>query len=389
MAVLWVRDGFEKELERSIDSYDDELGDVSGRYGTARDGISGYTDDGDVGDCNVYLKKRRQELQARRDAAAALREKAKTYVTSVVDADRAVANSIHKRSYDFYRQTGIGPQADNVWSLSWYLTKTTAQDFLRDAKGTTKRLVADIKDFYEKNKYVINIVLDVLAVVAAVALFALAGPGLIGILCLIGAAYALSKALYETATDCMALKAHNDGDEAEAEDLSSRTLTGDAVKAGAWLDGKLGTDFFETSVKCVLVGLEVCEFVCVVANFINAAKTCFNLKGLKSLDLRNMTQRSWAQSLVYAKMVNWGPGRFASINNWVKFGLMLTGFKITLDAGSLSETMRSFSHNMDANRTRLQEIKETAKSGKGRYTVLGKDGDKLAKDISNIIMATP
>jgi len=386
MAVLWVLEGYQKGFERQLGSYVDEMEGIRNRYEDAGSGMSAYAGDSVVNNSDIYLKKRRAAISKNLEEADNLKAKTEKYVQSVISADRILAGSIHKKSYDFYQKTGIGPQKDNAWSRGWNTIKTTAEDFWRDAKGTAGRIVKDIKDFYEEKKYIINIVTDVLMVAGAIALFVLAGPGIIGIICMIGAAYALSKALYETAADCMALEAWMNDDEAKAEDLAARTLRGDAVKAGEWLDQKMGTDFFESSVKVVLAGLEVCQFVCEVVTIVNVVKTCFNLQGLKSLDLRNMTRRSWAQSINYAKMTNWGTGRFLSVNNWVKFALTITGFSVASDAPNLTTTMSSIGENGGKNVSRMKELISVSNGGDGHFTTLESKGDALGKTIGQIIL---
>ena len=208
---------------------------------------------------------------------------------------------------------------------------------------------------------------------------------MIGVICLIGAIWATSKAIYELATDCLAAEAWLNGDEGKAEQLANRTLTGDIINAGEWLDEKLGTSFFKTAFKTVLVGLEICEFVTEVVSLINVIKSCFNLTKLKQLDLKNLTQRSWKQSLHYAEMTNWmAPDRFGSTLNWVKFALRMTGFSINISARNTNELFSSFVQNAEKNKSTIDKIK----SGKWfDVSAIGKISNGLSNDIVNIIMA--
>lgn len=385
MATLWVRDGYQAEFERKISSYTSKITDISDQYYKASQIVSDYSGDSNVNSSNVYLKKRRVALQDAVSAATALKNAANSYVDKIISSDVAVSKSIHKESYAFYKRKGIGPQKDTWGARSWNSIKTTASDFWHDAKNTTKKIVQDIKDFYEEYKYIVNIVVDFLAVAAAIALFSLASVTGVGVICLIGAIWATSKAIYELATDCLAAEAWLNGDEGKAEQLANRTLTGDIINAGEWLDEKLGTSFFKTAFKTVLVGLEICEFVTEVVSLINVIKSCFNLTKLKQLDLKNLTQRSWKQSLHYAEMTNWmAPDRFGSTLNWVKFALRMTGFSINISARNTNELFSSFVQNAEKNKSTIDKIK----SGKWfDVSAIGKISNGLSNDIVNIIMA--
>ena len=386
MATLWVRDGYQAEFERKISSYTSKITHIIDQYYKASQIVSDYSGDSNVNSSNVYLKKRRVALQDAVSAATALKNAANSYVDKIISSDVVVSKSIHKESYAFYKRKGIGPQKDTWGARSWNSIKTTASDFWHDAKNTTKKIVQDIKDFYEEYKYIVNIVVDFLAVAAAIALFSLASvTGVIGVICLIGAIWATSKAIYELATDCLAAEAWLNGDEGKAEQLANRTLTGDIINAGEWLDEKLGTSFFKTAFKTVLVGLEICEFVTEVVSLINVIKSCFNLTKLKQLDLKNLTQRSWKQSLHYAEMTNWmAPDRFGSALNWGKFALKMTGFSINISVRNTNELFSSFVQNAEKNKSTIDKIK----SGKWfDVSAIGKISNGLSNDIVNIIMA--
>lgn len=386
MATLWVRDEYQAEFERKISSYTSKITDISDQYYKASQIVSDYSGDSNVNSSNVYLKKRRAALQDAVSAATTLKNAANSYVDKIISSDVAVSKSIHKESYAFYKRKGIGPQKDTWGARTWNSIKTTASDFWHDAKNTTKKIVQDIKNFYEEYKYIVNIVVDFLAVAAAIALFSLASAtGVIGVICLIGAIWATSKAIYELATDCLAAEAWLNGDEGKAEQLANRTLTGDIINAGEWLDEKLGRSFFKTAFKTVLVGLEICEFVTEVVSLINVIKSCFNLTKLKQLDLKNLTQRSWKQSLHYAEMTNWmAPDRFGSALNWGKFALKMTGFSIDISARNTNELFSSFVQNAEKNKSTIDKIK----SGKWfDVSAIGKISNGLSNDIVNIIIA--
>lgn len=301
MAVLWVKNGFQKEFERKINSYTSKLSDIDGQYSSASQLISGYSGDSNVSTCNVYLKKRRSAIQTAIDSAKTLKQAADKYVSSVVSADTTISKSIHTESYSFYKKKGIGPQKDTWYARAWNSVTTTVSDFVHDAVATKDRIIADIKEFYEEYKYIFNVLGDILAVAGAIALFTFASLSGVGLIILIGATWALSKALYETVTDCMAVDAWSKGDTGRAEDLANRTLTNDMIQFGEFLDEKLGTDFMKSVFKGLTIALNVCELFATVATIFLAIEKVLNLDSLKSLDIRNLTHRSFKQSLYYGR----------------------------------------------------------------------------------------
>lgn len=395
MATLWVRDGYQAGFERKISAYTSKLCDISDQYYSAERIVNDYTGDSDVSSCNVYLRKRRNSLQDSVSAANSLKKKANTYVDNIISADKTVASTIHKDSYSFYKKKGIGPQKDSWIARAWNSVKTTASDFWHDAKETTKRIIQDVKDFYEEYKYLFNIAADFLKIVAALALFAVAGTTFIGIICFIGAMWALTKATYELATDCLAAEAWLNGDDAKAEDLANRTLTGDLIKAGEWLDQKLGTHFIETTFKVVLGGLEVCEFVAELMLLFDAFKQIFNLKlasngkPLRALDPNY--HATWAESIRNWKMVNWGGtlgngARFASVTNWLKFGGWSLKFSFAKDAKSTTDFIFSLFDNKSKNLERVKTIIKDPSSILKNLPGI-KESNELGKTIAGIILA--
>lgn len=371
MSMLWVHEGYQKEFSRKVDAYISEVTEVKTQYTKAYSQVSGYAGDSSISTANIYLQKRQKDLQRAIDSADNLKRKATAYVSNAVSADRLVSESIHKQSYSFYKSKGIGPQGDNFLARGWNSICTTASDFWHDVCGTTQRIIADIKEFYEDYKYVFNVLFDILAVSAALALFAMSGGTLLGIVCAIGATWATTKATYELATDCLAVEAWLNGDIGRAEDLSSRTLTGDLIKVGEWLDGEIGFGLFEPLFKCLAIGLEVCQFVATMMTIFNAFKDIFNLKlrsdGKPLTVLDHKYKATFAESVRNWRMTNWkgtiGNGaRFKSVTNWLKFGAWELGFSFNKNAKSAAEFALSFTENKEKNIKRIKGIISDPKS---------------------------
>ena len=366
MAILWVHEGYQKEFGRKIDDYISELSDIKTQYKTAYDKVSSYSNDYNVNSCNSYLQKRQKDLQTAISSANYLKNTANSYVSTVLAADKSVANSIHTESYTFYKRKGIGPQSDTNLARAWNYFSTKASDFLHDVSGTVQDVIADIGEFYEKYKYIINIVFDFLAVSAALALFAMSGGTLLGIICGIGAMWATMKATYELATDCLAAEAWLNGDIGLAENLANRTLTEDLVTAAEWLDGKLGTNgVIKNFVKVRIMELEVCQFVATIMFVWEGFREIFNLKlrsdgkPLKILDHRvklTAQQRELGWQAFKAEGTKGMGGRFASVVNWLKFGAWELKLSIKKDAKTVPEFVESLFDNRKTNAERIKMI---------------------------------
>ena len=187
----------------------------------------------------------------------------------------------------------------------------------------------------------------------------------LGVICAVGATWATAKATYELATDCAAVEAWMEGDIERAEDLSNRTLAGDIIKVGEWLDGKLGTSFFETTLKVLTIGLEVCQFVATIMFVWDEFREIFNLKlrsdgkPLKILDHRvklTSQQRKVGWTMFKAGGTEGMGARFASLTNWIKFGAWELGLSFKKDAKSFAEFTLSLLEKREKNSERVKTI---------------------------------
>lgn len=356
MAVLWVHDGYQKAFDRKISSYTEKLEDIQKQYDNAMRLSQGYYDS-NISSCNIYLKKRKTAISNAINEAKDIQKSTNSYVSGVVSTDKNMSGTIRKDAYSFYEKKGIGPQKDSVIANSWYKITSSAEDMWTDTKDFFKNVVTDIKEFYEEHKYVINLIFDALALVGAILLFTVSAGGFIGVLCIIGAIWATSKATTELIADSRALAAHNRGDEEKAEEYSNWTLTNAMVDFGASLDEAWGTHFMETIMKGVTMGLECCEFVASMVLVFDSVKKIFGLKDVKSLNLKNCSKRTFKQNLNDLKMIEWGgtktTPRFKSAFNWTKFVGYNLGFSFAKDAPNLGkafewkDTAKNLNHLRD------------------------------------------
>ena len=396
MATLWVCEGYEKAFNRKISAYTDKLEDIQAQYTKSMKYVNSYTGDSQVDNTCVYLKKRKKALQASIDEAEALKKRVNSYASTVLAADRTVADSVHKKAYSFYQKKGIGPRSDAWYDKAGYTIQTTAEDFYHDALGTAARIVDSIHEFYEENKYLINIGLDIVKLMGTVALFTtatLTGP--IGIACAIGATWAATKAVYELSSDTVAAIAWMDGDLELAEEYANRTLAGDLISFGEWLDETVGAPHvFEVVAKTAVFGFEACQFtaslVCIYENF----RECFNLNKQLGSDnilnwtfVRNTSGRTWAECFNDKYMSKpFHPTRLLNPANWIKFAGKNAGFSLKMNVTTAPEIVWSFFDNWKKNKDVLLAYKESGWSAFWKLNPIVKERNKFKTAIEEIIM---
>ena len=211
------------ELERRKSNYDGIVKDLSK--------ISSTTSN--LSDSNIYLKKKNTQLQGKIDKLNSFRNKVSTFSSNAKAADGRVATYVTDESNTFYKTVGI----KTGWAAGW-------ESFKKGAKKVWKT----VTDFYEKHKYVIDLLVDVaLLAVAAVSLIAAIPTG--GAT-LFFAGFAFAQALGDTVTSSVALGYHIAGDDERAGIWAERGLKDGVQLLGGgldWLAEKVTgvqTDFF-------------------------------------------------------------------------------------------------------------------------------------------------
>lgn len=341
MALLYVKTNYADEFTREVQKYKNKLDDIWDHYNDAANKVSPHAGDSLIYSSYIYLNKRKRTIEEKIAAADSLNRRVQEYVNRAIAADEQVRSSIHTKAYSFYKETGIGPQKDTWYHTTGYLYNTTIENFFRDAVGTGKQLVGDIKTFIAENEflhYAGEVLKDVVAFAGAVAIIAMAGSGILGVICIVGGCYLAASSLFELGYDMAATKEYVHGNEKEAEKLSKKELGMSIVDGGEWLDQKLGTNFIETSVKIAVGGLEVCGFVAATISTLTSIKGACKLDKFKSVDFFNNTNRTWGQNMNYLKNIKWGK----HISQFTYFSAAKSGWKIGKSIrkfGSSGETL--------------------------------------------------
>lgn len=172
-----------------------------------------------------------------------------TFIDNVKETDKRVASRIKKDTKSFKKRTGIGKKSKSLWAS---ICEGIGDFFTWVGEGGSD-IWDNIKQWYEDNKYWINIVVDVVLVVVAVA----ACIGTRGLALAVGIFFAVD-AVCDLVYDGAAYQYYVEGNEAEAERLAEKGGRDAFMWVGRQIDNKLGTDFFEGAMGVLHTGLTIC-----------------------------------------------------------------------------------------------------------------------------------
>lgn len=248
-------------------------------------------------DCNIYLKKKNQQLQDKIDKLNNFKSRVSNFSANVKAADQRVATHVRDESAAFYETVGI--------KTGWQAAVEAIKDFAVNAWET-------VKEFYQKHKYVIDLIVDIVFVAAAIVSLGAAS----GFVAVFFAGFALAQALGDVFTSSIVLGYHIAGNDEQAGVWAERGLKDGAKmifgeQAGGiiydllslasvtYSAAKLGKNLFKS------IDLRNTNSISVLGRFTNAGKeilgiktsgmstslkalgTCIKLKaflGLKSVD---------------------------------------------------------------------------------------------------------
>lgn len=254
MSTLVVDYGMESSFHKSIKSAKSALNKrVDDYVDIERRARSIPSNTDNCSNCAYYVKKKYQQLQTKIDRLNNLDRQVDNFINEVQNIDKRIASRIKNDTKSFEKRTGIGKSNKSIFSsicesiggaFNWI------GDTVSKAWNGAKKWV---KDFYEKNKYWINIVVDVVKVAAAVA--ACIGTG--GIALAVGiffVADAVCDLVYDGAA---AYQYYAKGNEAEAERLSGKGGKDAFVWVGGKIDELMGWEFMAGTMGIVYEGISL------------------------------------------------------------------------------------------------------------------------------------
>jgi len=251
MSTLVVDYGMESSFHKSIKKAKSELNKRVDDYENIENRARNIpSNTSNCSNCAYYVKKKYQQLQGKINKLNSLDEKVDTFIENVKETDKRVASRIKKDTKSFKKRTGIGKTSKSIWAS---ICEGVGDFFEWVGEGVTE-IWDNIKQWYEDNKYWINIVVDVVLVVAAVA--ACIGTG--GMALAVGVFFAVDAAC-DLFYDCAAAyQYYVEGNEAEAERLAGKGGKDAFMWVGRQADNIFGTDFFEGAMGVLHTGLSIC-----------------------------------------------------------------------------------------------------------------------------------
>ncbi len=231
MASLYIDFGYDDNVKRSINSakraINSRISDYNGIINSVNNTRS---ETSNLWNANVYIKKKRDKLQTKWDKLDRFHTKISDFNEYASDKDKAVADRIKEETNRFYKRenikTGFLYTVGCVVSDGWKWIKGAAET-VWDAVCTGAKVVwKTIKKFYEDHKYLINLVVDTLIVIAEVALLiaAVAATGGIAAPALVFGIWGIADAFTDACFSAAAYGAHLAGKDDMAEKLSGKGL---------------------------------------------------------------------------------------------------------------------------------------------------------------------
>lgn len=268
MSTLCIDYGFESSFRKSIKNAKSELNKRVDDYENIANRARNVPSNGNTSNCAYYVKKKYQQIQAKVDKLNTLDRQVDTFIDNVKETDKRVASRIKKDTKTFKKRTGIGKKSKSLWAS---ICEGIGDFFTWVGEGVSD-IWDNIKQWYEDNKYWINIVVDVFLVVVAVA----ACIGTTGLALAVGiflVVDAVCDLIYDGAAG---YQYYIEGNEAEAERLAGKGGKDAFMFVGRQADNLFRTDFFEGALGVVYTGLSICA---IAYSFFKAGKQM--LKDLK------------------------------------------------------------------------------------------------------------
>ena len=251
MSTLVVDYGMESSFRKSIKSAKSALNKRVDDYENIENRARNIpSNTNNCSNCAYYVKKKYQQLHGKINKLNTLNDKVEGFINDVKEVDKKVASRIKKDTKSFKKRTGIGKNSKSIWTS---ICEGFGDFFEWVGEGVTE-IWDNIKQWYEDNKYWINIVVDVVLVVVAVA--ACIGTG--GLALAVGVFFAVDAVCNLIYDGAAAYQYYVKGNEAEAERLADKGGKDAYMWVGRQLDNALGTDFFEGAMGVLHTGLSIC-----------------------------------------------------------------------------------------------------------------------------------
>lgn len=228
MSVLYVDFGYDDNVKRELGSLSRKLDSRADDYRGVRNRISGINSNTqNLYQANTYLDKKRHQLEAKVQKIDRFKSAVVSFNSYASDADKRVANQIKDSRKDFCKSEGL--RDGFLYTIGIAISdgyKWVKDKVIKVAKSVAhaaKKAWEWIQDFYEKNKYLIDLIVDDIALIAAaVTLVAAIMSG--GIPLILAAGWGLAKAFVSRDNSKTAYNLHKAGRDDLAEEFSGKGM---------------------------------------------------------------------------------------------------------------------------------------------------------------------
>ena len=225
MAIINIDFSYDDNVKNSIKRAKSALQTRMNDYDGIKKNLNNIScSTGNLSSANTYIQKKINSLDSKYKKLNNFQNAITRFNDCAYDADKRVANRINTDTKQFYKRenikTGIIYAVGSVIGKGVKWIKGTAEDIAQTIANAVSTAWAAVKKWYEDNKYWIDIVVDVVCVVAAVAAVLASG----GVLATVFAVWGLAKAGTDLVFDAAAYGAYKDGDMELYEQLSKGGL---------------------------------------------------------------------------------------------------------------------------------------------------------------------
>lgn len=293
MSELYVDFAYDDNVKREINQLTRKLDSRIDDYRGVRNSLAGINSNTDnLYNANTYLDKKRSKLEEKTKKLERFKRAVTDFNNDAKRIDKEVANGIKDSRKQFCKENGLGDGL--FYTIGVYVGKGVK--WLKDkAKKIAAAVVTGVKkawewvnEFYEKHKYIIDAVVDVISTAAAIAAFcgalaATIASGGAGIPLLLAATWGLMNSGASLIYSSAALGAHLAGNDAAAEALSGKGMKDIMQHYSTQLLGNLlGEELAEKIGSVVYHGLNIASFAVSVSSAIKDVKYLHSVDNVAS-----------------------------------------------------------------------------------------------------------
>lgn len=225
MATINIDFSYDDNVKRSIKKAKSALQTRINDYSGIKKNLNNISSStGNLSSANTYIQKKINSLESKYKKLDSFQSAITRFNDNAYNADKRVANRINTDTKQFYKRenikTGVIYTVGSVIGSGVKWLKGKAEDLARTIASAVSSAWEAVKQWYKDNKYWIDIVVDVVCVVAAIAACLTAG----GVVLFVFAAWGLAKAGTDLVYDVAAYEAYKDGDMELYEELSKGGL---------------------------------------------------------------------------------------------------------------------------------------------------------------------